>query len=873
VIGKEVSHYRILEKIGGGGMGVVYKAEDTRLGRAVALKFLNPGLLANESVRKRFLHEARAASLIDHPNVCHVYEVADAPDGRLFMAMSYCEGRSLREVIDAGSVAPREAFGIAFGIAQGLWAAHRRSIVHRDVKPGNVILTDDGFVRIVDFGLALLLGHSRVTTSGVTVGTVAYMSPEQAGGGEVDARTDIWSLGVTLYELMTGRLPFRGEINPAMVYSIVHEPHTPVTELNASVPVACARVIDRCLEKDPEKRYRTIEDLLEDMVRVARELGWDASVASATIAPILRARRWQAWRRRVLIAGAAALVVAGGAWGAYKWTQRSPALFTTEMRVAVMPFKNHIGPTHEAFVSGLGDHVARLFDAARLRHESLWSVPYSTVVRAQLPGPAAAGAAFGVNRVVTGDVQRYAEACILTLELHDATTLEVVSHEVIEFQPGASAALLDDVSAAVHRMAEIEDGELPPVFHAARADAARLYLTGLGLLIPAAGPSAGPDSVRTRMAAAALDSCVRVEPGFAVGVRALGGAQLLRFAQGHDARALAEARACSARLAGLAPGYADGASLRGDAARVAGEADSAVAAYGDALALDAGHYAAGFWRAYLLASQSRVAEAEFTYLQMAAAKPDYWQIYSGLGAFYYGQDRIDEAEAAWRRSLALAPRDALTLSNLGAVHHRRNEWSAARELFLEAFRIKPGCESCNNVATTLYFDGKYDEASRYFEFAIQYCDSNDASTWGNLASALYWSQGGRERSRQVYGKAIAKALAALERNPGDAMLTAFLIDYYVMSDDTLNTRATITRAGSLAEENARVMYSVGSAYEKMGQRDLALHHLANAVRHGFPLSVIEHAPVLRGIVQDSRFQEVIRGGAADQGAATASGKR
>jgi serine/threonine protein kinase len=173
VIGQEVSHYRILSRLGGGGMGVVYQAEDTRLGRIVALKFLSAELLSNESTRRRFLHEAKAASLIDHPNVCHVYEVGETADGRAFMAMSYCEGRSLREVIGAGPVPPREAFSIAFGIAQGLWAAHRRGIVHRDIKPANVILTDEGFVRIVDFGLALLIGDSRVTTSGVTVGTVA----------------------------------------------------------------------------------------------------------------------------------------------------------------------------------------------------------------------------------------------------------------------------------------------------------------------------------------------------------------------------------------------------------------------------------------------------------------------------------------------------------------------------------------------------------------------------------------------------------------------------------------------------------------------------------------------------------------------------
>ena len=194
MIGQEIAHYKILDRLGGGGMGVVYKAEDLRLGRIVALKFLNPELLANDSLRRRFLHEARAASLIDHPNVCHVYEVDEADDGRAFMAMSYCEGRSLREVIRAGPAPPREAFSIAFGIAQGLWAAHRRNIVHRDIKPANVILTDDGFVRIVDFGLALLIGDSRVTTSGVTVNRGVHV-----------ARADIGLEGLGQYRHLVAR--------------------------------------------------------------------------------------------------------------------------------------------------------------------------------------------------------------------------------------------------------------------------------------------------------------------------------------------------------------------------------------------------------------------------------------------------------------------------------------------------------------------------------------------------------------------------------------------------------------------------------------------------------------------------------------------
>jgi serine/threonine-protein kinase len=257
---------------------------------------------------------------------------------------------------------------------------------------------------------------------------------------------------------------------------------------------------------------------------------------------------------------------------------------------------------------------------------------------------------------------------------------------------------------------------------------------------------------------------------------------------------------------------------------------------------------------------------------MTTAAPDYWLGFTSLGAFYFNRDRIDDALAAWHRSVELAPRDATTLNNLGAIHFKRNEWAAARAMFQQAFHIRPDCESCNNVATALYFDRKYDESAHYFEYAIQYCDTNDCRTFGNLASALYWTDGGRNRADAVYRRAIGKALAGLGRKPGDPELTSFLIDYYVMSDDTAGAQTTIAHASNKALENPRVLYSIGSAYEKMGRRELALRYLASAVHRGFTLSVVEQAPVLADLVKDPMFDEVVRKAAADAGATAATDK-
>ena len=209
--GERLSHYEILERLGGGGMGVVYKALDTKLNRHVSLKFLPPELTRDDEARTRFIQEAQAASALDHPNICTIHEIDSTPEGQMFIAMAFYDGVTLKKRIGQGPLPIDEALDIAIQVAQGLVKAHQAGIVHRDIKPANVMLTKDGFVKIVDFGIAKLLGVTGPTQVGSTLGTVAYMSPEQVAGEDVDPRTDVWALGAVLYEMLTGQLPFKGE--------------------------------------------------------------------------------------------------------------------------------------------------------------------------------------------------------------------------------------------------------------------------------------------------------------------------------------------------------------------------------------------------------------------------------------------------------------------------------------------------------------------------------------------------------------------------------------------------------------------------------------------------------------------------------------
>ena len=269
--GQTISHYKVTGKLGEGGMGVVYKAEDTKLERTVALKFLAPHLLQDEEARKRFHREAKAAAGLSHPNICTVYEISEG-DGQTFLVMEFIEGESLDAKIERGPLSLKEALGFARQVADGLGAAHAKGVVHRDIKPGNLLVTPEGRVKILDFGLALLTEGSKLTKLDTTVGTVAYMSPEQAQGAEVDHRTDIWALGCVTYEMVRGQRPFQGVYDQALVYEIVNQEPEPLTGVRTGVPMELEWIVGKCLAKDREDRYGRAEDMMLDLRTLAEKL-------------------------------------------------------------------------------------------------------------------------------------------------------------------------------------------------------------------------------------------------------------------------------------------------------------------------------------------------------------------------------------------------------------------------------------------------------------------------------------------------------------------------------------------------------------------------------------------------------------------------
>jgi serine/threonine protein kinase/tetratricopeptide (TPR) repeat protein len=857
MIGRTISHYEIIEKLGEGGMGVVYKARDTKLDREVALKFLSSQLTISEEYKNRFIHEAKTVSSLDHPNICSIFEIGETSDGQLFIAMRAYDGAPLSRVIKDGPLSINQILQYSLQVASGLQAAHEEGIVHRDIKSGNILLTPKGQIKIIDFGLAKLQGVSEFTKTAKAVGSLAYMSPEQLRADEVDHRSDIFSLGVVMYEMIAGELPFKGEYEHVVMYSLVYQDPPPLSEVRSDVPKELEAIVKKCLEKDAGDRYQDISELQKDLERLLHPSGEVKYSETGTVGKPASDIVAKTGRKYLTLIGSILTLII---FIAILFTIRPFGIgkdpIPSDKYLAVLPFRIISDQQDDQAMSdGLMDVLSSKITQMDLSHASLWVVPASEVRAQGISSASEARRAFGVNLIVEGSLYRDVETVRVMLNLIDSNSLRQLRSWDKIMEADNMTTLHDDLIIHVVEMLEVElqPRDLRTIAESKTeySDAYELYVRGRGYL---------QRFERVENIQQAIDhfsQALTIDNTYALAYAGIGEAYLRMYDATKDARLIELAIENCSKAIDLNPNLSSVHITLGMINYETGKYEMAVDAFKQALSMNPVHDDAyrGLARAYEALGNLDLAES--TYKEAIRLKPGYWAGYNVLGGFYFRHNRFEEALENFIRVTEITPDNYRGYSNLGATYFQLGQRERAREMWERSLEVQKNADASSNLGTLHFAEGRYAEAARMYETALD-LDKGNYLIWGNLASAYYWAPGERAKADTTYWRAIELVKESLTINPNDPYTVADLATYYAMVGEKEQSEMYLNRAIEMASRNSYVMFMAGSVFERIGERDKALYWLEQAVTEGYPIADIVHQPELNELIADERFQKMLQ---------------
>jgi len=854
MLGQSLKHYRIIEQIGAGGMGVVYRAHDEQLDRDVAIKVLPPGTVANDSAGRRFRNEALSLAKLNHPNVATVHEFS-SQDGVDFLVTEYIPGVGLDAKIAGRPLPVKEVIAFGIQLAQGLAAAHEKNLVHHDLKPANLRITPEGRLKILDFGIAQLVhplsditGPSATTTSPETIGTVPYMAPEQLRGEKTGVSGDIWSTGVVLYEMATGLLPFNENNGPLMIDAILHKDPVPPRKLNSQIPAGLENIILKALVKEPLSRYQSIRDLGIDLER----LTMGVSPRTAT----RRDRLWSTASGRGIYLTLALLALLAVALLFRPVRNRLASLLISpkqERHIAVLPFDN-IGhnPETEAVSEGLMDSMTAKLSNLDVGQESLWVVPASVVRMRKVEDPAAALRDLGATVVVKGSILRDGQDVRLTVNLIETRNLRQIGSTELEDRAGDISALQNEAVTRLARMMNIAsrpgmfgkgDGNVAPAAYES-------YLKALGYMQRYDKPGNLDSAIQ------ALKSAVGSDPHFAVGFAALGEAYRLKFQVDHDPKWIDEASANCKRAQELDDRLPGTYVTLGRIHDETGKHDLAVQEFQRTLELNPRDADALSGMAHAYENAGRIADAEAAFKKATALRPDYWDGYNSLGLFYDRQRRFDEAIKQIRHAIELTPDNSQAYFNLGAVYLDTldpKKIPDAENALRKSLALSPSYPAYANLGYLYLQQKRFAEAAAMTEKALQFND-RDYLGWENLASAY---RGLNQKDKVVAVR--AKELALLEEmanlKPRDPQLQVNLGLLYARKTQPNLAVPRLQAALVLAPEDPAILVSAGEAYELLGDRGQAIQLVETAIQKGYSLEDLKQDPDAQAILSDPKFPQ------------------
>ncbi|MEQ1473309.1 MAG: protein kinase [Candidatus Acidiferrum sp.] len=866
--GRTISHYRIAEKLGAGGMGVVYKALDLKLERAVALKFLPHEAVVDAQDKERFLREARSASALDHENIGVIHGLEEAEDGQLFIVMAYYDGETLQKVLRRGGLPVGEGLQLAVQVARGLAAAHARKIVHRDIKPSNIIITPTGVAKIVDFGLARVAATPSMTQSMVVSGTPAYMSPEQTTGGVVDPRTDVWALGVVMVEMFTGAHPFQRENTAALAFAILNQPPAVLD----AVPPLIQPIVYCALAKDPAHRYASAAEMCNELENVRAQITaqTDARDTGGMTATSLAAKGLKQYKERAStpqwtgaekkktaspwLAVVGVAVLAGLLLFVAPVRERVAGLFGSQSakHIAVLPFEN-IGnnPADEPVAQGLMDSLTSKLSNLGTTQQSLWVLPASVVVSRKVTDPTAAFRELGATLVVTGSIHRAEKVVQLTVNLIDAQNLRQIGSAALEDRSGDLAALQDDAVARLARMMKIKvTAEMIRATEGNAAPAAyESYLKALGYMQRYDKPG------NLQLAVDALKSAVATDGRFALGFGELGEVYRLKYQTEKDAKWIEEALANCKRALELQDRLPSVYVTLGRVHDATGKPDLAVQEFQHALELDPRSVEAQNGMAHAYENAGRTKDAEAAFQHVIALRPDYWDGYNTLALFYDRQRRYDEAIAQLQKALTLTPDNAVLYFNLGAFYLDTGDLKKhpeAEQALRKSIELSPTYAAYANLGILYMQEKRYEESAKMSEKALQQNDK-DFIVWDNLAGAYEWLNN-KEKAEAARGRELQLLEADASAKARDAQMQSVLGVLYAQKKMRDKALARVQAALALSPDDPGVLANVGETYEDLGERREAIKFLQRSMEKGTAIEDLRANHALQDLLSDPNFR-------------------